>query len=139
MSDAAPEEVVRETARRVGEAIRRAREERGWRQEDLADAAGFELKQTKLSKWERGMLRPSIAELVWLEQCLDLKPGMLFAAADLVPPSLDTMNAISHDPELDDEGRRTLQHAYWAIVLASRSQREGGRDAGGRRRRRRES
>lgn len=133
MSDTELARIEKDVARRVGAAIRRGREERGWRQTDLAEAANMQ--QGTLSKWERGTLTPSIAELAWLEQCLDLKPGALFTAAELVPANMMTVNEIMHDPELDEHQREFVLSAYWAGILVTRSEREAEQDVGASRRR----
>lgn len=64
----------------LGEAIRRARLERGLSQEVLADAAGLHV--THLGGLERGVRNPSYATLVRLSRALDTTPGALLTTAD---------------------------------------------------------
>lgn len=139
MTDPGLGEIEANTSRRVGEAIRWAREKRGWRQTDLAEATGFP--QGTVSKWERAALTPTICELVWLERRLDLTAGMLFVAAGLVPDQPSVVLAVTGDPELAEPERDFVLKAYWAALLVSRSEVEvpGGevKRAGGKRRRKR--
>jgi transcriptional regulator with XRE-family HTH domain len=64
----------------LGEAIRRARVERGLSQESLADAAGLHV--THLGGLERGVRNPSYATLVRLSAALGTTPGALLTATD---------------------------------------------------------
>lgn len=64
----------------LGEAIRRARVERGLSQEALADSAGLHV--THLGGLERGVRNPSYATLVRLSRALSTTPGALLTTAD---------------------------------------------------------
>lgn len=68
----------------LGEAVRRARAERGLSQEQLADAAGFHV--THLGGVERGVRNPNYATIVRLARALGTTPGVLVTAADALLP-----------------------------------------------------
>ena len=61
--------------RRVGENLRRAREELGLSQEELADRAG--LHRTYVSGVERGVRNPTVTVLEKLAKALKVKPSTL--------------------------------------------------------------
>jgi transcriptional regulator with XRE-family HTH domain len=61
--------------KRVGVNLRRAREELGLSQEDLADRAG--LHRTYLSGVERGVRNPTVTVLEKIAKALKVKPSSL--------------------------------------------------------------
>jgi transcriptional regulator with XRE-family HTH domain len=61
--------------KRVGVNLRRAREEQGLSQEDLADRAG--LHRTYLSGVERGVRNPTVTVLEKIAKALKVKPSSL--------------------------------------------------------------
>lgn len=131
MGERAPD-IEAEIGPPIGAAILRAREDKGWRQYDLADASG--IGQGTISRWERGLLVPSIAELILLERVMDLSAGSLFAAAGVVPANGDTVHAIKADRDLEEPERDFVLKAYFAARMVSRSEREVAPDAPPRRR-----
>jgi len=63
--------------------LRRAREERGWSQADLAARAG--LQQSALSHYENGARRPSFANLRRLARSLEVSTDFLIGHASSPP------------------------------------------------------
>jgi transcriptional regulator with XRE-family HTH domain len=61
--------------RRVGQHVRRAREARGWSQEEFADRAG--LHRTYVSGVERGVRNPTVTVLEKMAIALQVKSGAL--------------------------------------------------------------
>ena len=53
---------------RIGESIRKARKEKGWTQAQLADAIG--VKRSVVSKYENGLIEPSISKLSEIDAAL---------------------------------------------------------------------
>jgi len=66
----------------VGEAVRRARQARGWTQAQLADAAGFSANY--VARLERGELGPSFFVATQLSAALDIDVATLIHPA--APP-----------------------------------------------------
>lgn len=60
---------------RLGQNVRRLREERGWSQEDYADRAGIH--RTYVSDIERGRRNPTITVVEKLAAPLEVSPGQL--------------------------------------------------------------
>ena len=56
---------------RIGESIRKARKEQGWTQAQLADAIG--VKRSVVSKYENGLIEPSISKLSEIDSALGTK------------------------------------------------------------------
>ena len=56
---------------RIGESIRKARKEKGWTQAQLADAIG--VKRSVVSKYENGLIEPSISKLSEIDSALGTK------------------------------------------------------------------
>lgn len=70
-----------EPMRHIGKEIRRQREARGWSQERLAEAAGPEWDQSRVSQIETGKNRnPSLDKLLDLAAALDTTVDTFFAA-----------------------------------------------------------
>lgn len=61
--------------KKVGQNLRRVREEAGYSQEDLADRAG--LHRTYVSGVERGVRNPTVTVLEKLARALKVKPSVL--------------------------------------------------------------
>jgi transcriptional regulator with XRE-family HTH domain len=64
----------------LGEAVRLCRVERGWSQEQLADATPVHV--TYLGGVERGVRKPSYETVVRLARALGVTPGALVGRAD---------------------------------------------------------
>lgn len=120
MADEGLGEIGKQVGENVAAALRRARASRGWRQEDLARESG--IAQPMISKYERGISTPSIAELAWLERALDLPAGLLFVEAKVVPPTTQAVHAITADPDLGEPERDLVLKAYWVAVRASQAE-----------------
>jgi transcriptional regulator with XRE-family HTH domain len=63
---------------RLGQNVRRLREEKGWSQEDYAERAGIH--RTYVSDIERGRRNPTITVLEKLAKPLEIAPGRLLDA-----------------------------------------------------------
>lgn len=95
---------------------------------DLAQRAGF--KQTQVSNWRRGKARPSPTLLDRLAQALDVPARNLYSLAGynpgddmsnvdlkVVPPEIQELVDLYHDPDLTDGDRATLlQHAKLTVT-----------------------
>lgn len=68
----------REFVRRVGQRIRRAREQRGWTQLQLANRMTGEHYSSQVSAWETGRRMPSTANLLALADALDVDVEAFF-------------------------------------------------------------
>lgn len=66
---------------RIGQAVRRARRDRSWSQEDLADACGLD--RSYVGQVERGEKNISIESLLMLCRGLKVKPSTIFLDAEL--------------------------------------------------------
>jgi transcriptional regulator with XRE-family HTH domain len=75
----------------VGEAVRRARQSRGWTQAQLAEAAGFS--PNYIARLERGELGPSFFVAHQLCETLQIDIGALLH--DAVPPTRTTRRRIA--------------------------------------------
>jgi transcriptional regulator with XRE-family HTH domain len=60
---------------RLGQNLRRLRDEKGWSQEDFADRAGIH--RTYVSDIERGMRNPTVTVVEKLAKPLGVSPGSL--------------------------------------------------------------
>lgn len=60
---------------RLGQNIRRLREERGWSQEEYADRAGIH--RTYVSDIERGRRNPTVTVVEKLARPFEVQPGQL--------------------------------------------------------------
>jgi transcriptional regulator with XRE-family HTH domain len=79
-----------EFAATVGECIRRARQERGWTQAELAERAG--LSANYVARLERGELGPSLFVAFRLAEALETQVEALIMG----PPSRRTKRRIDH-------------------------------------------
>lgn len=61
--------------KRLGQNVRRLRQEKGWSQEDYADRAGIH--RTYVSDIERGFRNPTITVVEKLATPLEVEPGRL--------------------------------------------------------------
>ena len=68
----------------LGEAVRVRRAERGWGQEQLAEALG--VRQQTVSRWEKGLAVPRPGRVLELARLLDLDPARLHRLAGYLPP-----------------------------------------------------
>lgn len=91
----------------IGAAIRRLRAPRT--QTDVA--ALLNEKQSTISRWEKGGLFPSIADITRFEQALGLPAGSVFAAAGLIEVA-DAEAALLADPALDELQRGAVIEFY---------------------------
>jgi transcriptional regulator with XRE-family HTH domain len=71
---------VDDLRRRLGAAVRQLRQERGWTQDQLAEAA--DLHMTYISDLERGARSPGLAIQQRLAGALDVKLWQLFKLAE---------------------------------------------------------
>jgi Zn-dependent peptidase ImmA (M78 family)/DNA-binding XRE family transcriptional regulator len=105
-----------DTARQfVGAAIRRAREERGWSQADLARR--LDRTQTAVSYWEAGRRSPDVDDLFSLASILDVDVTALFAAPEAERSARAVFRAEAARLELDDLARETEHFADAAEQL----------------------
>lgn len=72
---------------RIGESIRKARKEKGWTQAQLADAIG--VKRSVVSKYENGLIEPSISKLSEIDAALGTRLFFSSWAKSIIwtPPS----------------------------------------------------
>jgi transcriptional regulator with XRE-family HTH domain len=66
---------AREVMQQLGGNIQRLRVQRGWTQERLAEATGFDLSYAQ--RVERGQINVTLGTLVAFADALDVKPGAL--------------------------------------------------------------
>jgi len=78
-----PTEKVAKGLRSIAANIRRLRLRRRLTQEQLAGAAGIELRYVQTL--ESGRANPSAAIILVVAEALDVRPGMLFRPAELPP------------------------------------------------------
>jgi transcriptional regulator with XRE-family HTH domain len=76
------------------------------KQEDLATAVGTD--QPTVSKWERGIIRPSLEYLRAVERATGRPPGFVFVAAGLVELPQSTEDAIAMDTRLSDAAKDSV-------------------------------
>ena len=83
--------------RRIGEAIARLREERGWSQRALAKVVGLD--QSALSRVEAGKRRLAAGELDVIARALGVSPGALLDVAGEELPALQETSTFSRPPD----------------------------------------
>jgi plasmid maintenance system antidote protein VapI len=84
-------------------------------QTELADLLG--VGQSNISKWMRGVTRPSLDDIVRLEKVCGRRRGFILKAAGYVDEAVpSTAEAIENDPRLDDLGRRIVLATYEAAL-----------------------
>jgi hypothetical protein len=83
-------------------------------QTELADV--LNVGQSNISKWMRGITRPSLEDIARLEETCGRPRGFILRAAGYVdcPGAVSTAEAIEADPRLDDLGRRIVLATYEA-------------------------
>jgi len=121
--------VARPAYERVGEAVRKALDDAGLRQSDIADALGVD--PATVSKWARGLQRIDLEYFPEIDRVCGQRRGYVLELAGFVdpPPSGDVRVAIAADPALDDEGKGALTVLY--EVLRTRATNGTGQaDAG---------
>jgi len=96
--------------RRIGAAIARLREERGWSQRSLAKVVGLD--QSALSRVEAGKRRLAAGELDVIARALGVSPAALLAGPGgsgpaAAAPSLQMLRASFDDPELAESDRES--------------------------------
>ena len=96
----------------LGRAIKAARG--ALKQDALAKAVGTD--QPTVSKWERGLVRPSLEDISAVEQATLRPRGWVLIAAGLVDGVTTTLAAIEADAALDDRSRQMLRLVYQAAV-----------------------
>jgi transcriptional regulator with XRE-family HTH domain len=112
------------------QALRHARQERGWSQRRLAQEVG--VSHSSISSWERGSSLPEPANVVDLEGALELESGTLARMLGYMP--METMrremrtvlDAIMADPELGQRERDLLLAMYRELVRQRRTERKPG-------------
>lgn len=72
-----------ELLRRVGQRVARARQERGWTQERIAETVGIE--PATMSRWETGDRALSLSTLAAIADCLELALGDLLDIERPIP------------------------------------------------------
>ena len=104
----------------IGAAIRASRG--AMSQATLGRSVG--VRQATISRWERGGGdKPTVAQLLRIEEALDLQRGALFVAAGLVTAGAieGVERAILGDPGLDARSRQLLVAVYRAFLNAQDS------------------
>jgi transcriptional regulator with XRE-family HTH domain len=112
------------------QALRHARQERGWSQRRLAQQVG--VSHSAISSWERGSSLPEPANVVDLERALSQESGTLARMLGYMP--LGTMrrelrtvlDAIMADPDLGQRERDLLLTMYRELVRQRRAERKPG-------------
>ena len=101
---------------RIGTTIRRARERKRMRQQDLADALG--VSRATVDAWENDRAYPR-SSIGAIEDVLGISLGDAPAAAGKLIPEDDWETAVLSDPDLTDELKvqlvndsRAARHAY---------------------------
>lgn len=88
-------------------------------QTELAEQ--LDVGQSNISKWMRGVTRPSLDDLVRLEEVCGRRRGFILKAAGYIEESApSTAEAIQNDPRLDDLGRRIVLASYEAALNPDR-------------------
>ena len=89
---------------KIGDIIKKLREERNWLQKDLADFLGF--RNTTISEWERGKTEPDINTLKKLTKLFNVTADYLIGLTD------ENGNKIEEakEYEFDYEGHGTKLH-----------------------------
>lgn len=98
-------------------ALRRAREDSGLSQREVARALG--LTPSAVWQWEDGRAAPQPATLAKLELLLGLQPNSLAAILGYAPATDATasvIDAVQADPRLDDEARELLTTMYRSLL-----------------------
>ncbi len=119
------------------------REERGQTQDELGEKVASLLRlpkpygQSHVSAWERGIRETSPAQLMAIEQALDVPPGMLTREMGWVPIGADATaqtvaDAIARDVDLTPRQRVELTRTWEAAVAATRQARTNRRPTPGR-------
>lgn len=106
---------------RFRDALRTARQKKGWSQGDLAKLIGRS--QAAVAGWENGPNTPPVPTTFAIERALELAPGALsqhlgfmpVSAAGARPPAVPVDEAIMRAADLDDVGRKGLIAAYLAM------------------------
>lgn len=99
--------------RRVGQAIRVVRLERGLSQQELADRVGAA--QPDISKWEHGIGTPvAVPRLLAIDAALDAPGGELLWRAGIHACPDSVSDLLERDPTLSPRARRMLLASYRA-------------------------
>jgi Zn-dependent peptidase ImmA (M78 family)/DNA-binding XRE family transcriptional regulator len=99
----------------VGAQIRRAREEKGWSQADLARR--LDRTQTSVSYWEQGRRSPDLDDLFTLASVLDVDVTELFTAPEPPRSARAVFRAEAARLELDEVAARVEEFADEAETL----------------------
>ena len=97
----------------VCRAIRRAREDVGMSQGELARRLG--VSQSMVARWE-STSEPMLSVINRVETVLGMPRGDLLRAAGYVSDVVSVGRAVEDDPLLDERARRTLLSAYRSLV-----------------------
>jgi transcriptional regulator with XRE-family HTH domain len=115
------------------EALRRARDDSGMTQRDLADAIG--VAQASVAQWETGKAAPRPEKVVTLEHILELETGSLARLLGYLPAgesetkvAMSVIEAARADPRLGDRERAILEAVYRELVQQAKAERGPGRD-----------
>jgi transcriptional regulator with XRE-family HTH domain len=114
------------------EALRRARDDSGMTQRDLADAIG--VAQASVAQWETGKVAPRPEKVVTLEHILELETGSLARLLGYLPAgesetkvAMSVIEAARADPRLGDRERAILEAVYRELVQQARAEQGPGR------------
>lgn len=93
-------------------------------QTELADLLG--VGQSNISKWMRGVTRPSIDDLARLEETCGRPRGFILTAAGYVqcPETPGVVEAIERDPLVGDDLRKVLLKTYELALELHRAARQ---------------
>lgn len=90
-------------------------------QETLADAIGVD--QPSVSRWERDEQRPSLEQIIAVEEATGHRRGFVLLVAGVVHDVPSVEAAVARDPALDAEQRRFVLNAYRAAMAQSAQKR----------------
>lgn len=89
-----------------GEKIKKAREQKGITQKQLAELIGA--KHNSISNWEKDQNKPDIAYIEFLSSALDVDPGYFFSNDVKKNITIDELSFIEKYRKLDDLGREII-------------------------------
>ena len=96
---------------RVGEQIRAARKAAKLTQEQLANKLG--VRHSVISKYENGMIEPSLTQMEKIAAALDVTPSFLIGYDDK-----------AHWGNMSDEEKQAIQEEVWGLYVLDRIEEE---------------
>lgn len=100
---------------RVRQAVRSARGAMTQRQL----AAALRVDQSKVSRWERGIMEPTLDEIAAIEKATGRPRGWILVACGSVGDVASVEQAVAADAQLKDDWRAHVLDAYRAAVEMS--------------------